>query len=99
MRVPWTRKPAYVEWTLSRDGDAFGAVIYRSSAPMITVGEIPAVHPSTADAGAAVERWVAASLDRYRLNDEFEAFKATVRRLEAQGDPGMDESRLWGRPE
>ncbi len=99
MRAPWTRKPAYVEWTLTRDGDAFGAVIYRSSAPMITVGAIPAVHPSADDAGAAVEAWAVSLSDRYRLNDELEEFKETVRKLEAEGDPGMNESRLWGRPE
>ena len=99
MRAPWTGKPAYVEWALTRDGDALGAVIYRSSAPMITVGEIPAVHASTEDVQAAVEDWVDAASGRYRLNEELESFKATIRKLEAEGDPGMDELRLWGRPE
>ena len=83
------KKPVYVEWDLVGDVDhGFGAVVYRSAAPMVVVHEIASVHATPEQVSIAVQQWISLVPDLYRINEEFERFKASVRRLE--GDSSVD---------
>ena len=85
----WTKKPVYVEWDLVGDADhGFGAVVYRSAAPMVVVHEIASDHATPEQVSIAVQQWISLVPDLYRTNEEFEQFKASVRRLE--GDSSAD---------
>ena len=85
----WTKKPVYVEWDLIGDAShGFGAVVYRSAAPMVVVHEIDSDHPTPEQAAIAVQQWISLVPDLYRLNEEFEQFKASARRLDS--DPSSD---------
>jgi hypothetical protein len=59
---------------------------------MIVVKECPAEFGTPEEVAESVETWVASVPDHYRLNQEFERFKATLRRLETEGDPGMSDN-------
>ena len=85
MKAPWSKRPAYVEWQRTGDAaDGYGAIIFRSAAPMVIVHEIPAVYRTDTEVSDAVEAWVAS--DRFRLNEEFERFKRIARSFEDEGD-------------
>lgn len=86
----WRRKPAYVEWDLVRDeAGAFGADIYPSAAPMVIVHQIDPVQTTYEDVAAAVQQWVASMPEKYRLNAQFEEFKAIVWKLDNGDSPEM----------
>ena len=84
----WRRKPAYVEWDLvGNETRGFGADIYRSAAPMVIVHQIDPEHRTYEGVSSAVEEWVASVPEKYRLNEEFEKFKAIAHHLgDADGD-------------
>ena len=86
----WRRRPAYVEWDLVRgEAGGFGADIYPSAAPMVIVHQVDPVHPTYEDVAAAVQRWVASIPKKYRLNAEFEDFKAIAWKLDNGDSPEM----------
>lgn len=88
MRTPWNRKPQYVEWDLTGSArGGFGAVIYPSAAPMTVVMELAPIYPSYEDVAAAVAMWVSTVSERYRLNEEFERFKALAHEMEGEAPP------------
>lgn len=79
----WRKKPANVEWDLvGNESSGFGADIYLSAAPMIIVHQIDAEYRTYRSVAAAVEQWVALAPDRYRLNEELEAFKELAHELD-----------------
>jgi hypothetical protein len=79
----WRRKPAYVEWDLVGNmSSGFGADIYLSAAPMVIVHQIDADHRTYERVASAVEQWVALMPKKYRLNKEFEEFKALAHELD-----------------
>lgn len=79
----WRRKPVFVEWDLVGDAaGGFGAVVYLSAAPMVIVHEVDATLPTAEAVAGVVEQWIALAPDRYRLNEDFEAFKAVVRDMD-----------------
>jgi hypothetical protein len=83
----WRRKPAYVEWDLvGSESSGFGADIYLSAAPMVIVHQIDADNPTYRSVASAVEQWIALVPDQYRLNEEFEEFKALAHELD-EDDP------------
>jgi hypothetical protein len=85
----WKKKPAYVEWDLVGDANhGFGAVVFRSAAPMVIVHEIEPDHPTPERVASAVQQWISLVPDLYRLNEEFEQFKASVRRLDSDPSSG-----------
>ena len=87
MKTPWAHKPAYVEWQRTGTAaDGYGAIIFRSAAPMVTVHEIPQVYRTDEEIAAAVEGWVASEHERFRLNEAFERFPAIARSFEDEGD-------------
>lgn len=80
----WTKKPVFVEWDLVGDANhGFGAVVYRSAAPMVVVHEVDSDHSTPEQVAIAVQQWISLVPDLYRINEEFEQFKASVRRLES----------------
>ena len=84
-KMIWKKKAAYVEWALTGALEGgFGAVIYLSAAPMVTVHEIPEMHRTYETVAQAVELWVSSESREYRLNEEFERFKALA--YEVDGD-------------
>jgi hypothetical protein len=83
----WRRKPPYVEWKLTGDAaTGFGAIVYLSAAPMITVHEIADDHGTYEDVAEAVQLWVLSVPGRYRLNQDFERFKELARNLDVDGE-------------
>ena len=83
----WKKKAAYVEWTLTGGLESgYGAVVYLSAAPMITVHEIPEVHRTYDSVAEAVGLWVLSVPDEYRLNEEFERFKALAHEVDIDND-------------
>jgi hypothetical protein len=86
VKLPSGDKPAYVEWDRTGDAGAYGAIIYLAAAPMVLVHEIPLRYRSDREVQEAVEAWVAAESDRYRLNEDFERFKTVAREFEDDGD-------------
>jgi hypothetical protein len=83
----WKKNAAYVEWKPTGSAESgLGAVVYLSAAPMITVCEIPEVHPTYESVAEAVELWVMSVPEEYRLNLEFERFKALVTEVDADAD-------------
>ena len=83
----WKKKAAYVEWVLTGDSeDGYGAVVYLSAAPMITVHEISEVYRTYEDVADAVEQWVSSVPQKYRLNEDFERFKTLAREIDIDGD-------------
>jgi hypothetical protein len=82
----WRKKPAYVEWDLvGNESGGFGADIYLSAAPMVIVHQIDAHHRTYRGVASAVEQWVALVPGKYRLNEEFEEFKALAHELDEDG--------------
>ena len=83
----WKKKAAYVEWALTGSSESgYGAVVYLSAAPMITVQEIPEVCRTYESVAEAVEMWVLSVPGEYRLNEEFERFKALVHEVDVDND-------------
>jgi hypothetical protein len=79
----WRKKPAYVEWDLvGNESSGFGAHIFLSAAPMVIVHQIDADHRTYRNVAAAVEQWVALTPQKYRLNEEFEEFRALAHELD-----------------
>ncbi len=97
MRIPWkNKKPLLVEWDLTgSDENGFGAVVYLTSAPIRIVKEIEPVYRTDEQVSEAVDRWLASVPDEYRLNAEFQAFKATVRRVSDDGKPEREAGQWW----
>jgi hypothetical protein len=86
----WRRKPAHVEWDLVRDeAGGFGANVYPSAAPMVIVHQIDPVHTTYEDVSVAVQGWVASMPEKYRLNPQFEEFKAIAWKLDNGDSPEM----------
>jgi hypothetical protein len=84
--MSWKKQAAYVEWKATGDAvNGFGAVVYFSAAPMITVHEIPGDHRTYGDVAEAVQLWVASAPGKFRFNEEFETFKGLVRELDDDG--------------
>ncbi|MEA2010728.1 MAG: hypothetical protein U9N78_08490, partial [Actinomycetota bacterium] len=85
---PWRKKPQYVEWDLTGSATSgLGAVIYPSSAPMVVIHELEPSHRTYEDVAAAVVMWVSTVSDQYRLNEEFERFKALAHKMEGEAPP------------
>jgi len=97
VRIPWkNKKPLLVEWDLTgSDENGFGAVVYLTSAPIRIVKEIEPVYRTDEQVSEAVDRWLASVPDEYRLNAEFQAFKATVRRVSDDGKPEREAGQWW----
>jgi hypothetical protein len=87
----WRRKPTYVEWDLvGTESSGLGADIYPSAAPMVIIHQIDHVHRTYGDVATAVEQWVGSMSEKYRLNAEFEEFKAIARRIGDGDSPGLN---------
>jgi len=96
VRRPWVKKPALVEWDLTGGAtDGFGAVVFLTAAPARIVVEIEPKYRSSEDVASAVEQWLATAPDRYRLNTEFQEFKATARRLSGEERPVREAGEWW----
>ena len=97
MRLPWmNKKPLLVEWDLTgSDENGFGAVVYLASAPVRIVKEIEPIFRTDEEVTAAVDRWLETVPDDYHLNTEFQAFKATARRLSDQENPERESGQWW----
>lgn len=88
MRIPWKKSPAYVEWDLTGDEvNGFGAAVYPSAAPMVVVKVLDPKYRTYDDVAAAVVIWVRSVSNQYRLNDEFERFKALAHEMEGEAPP------------
>lgn len=88
MKTPWSNKPQYVEWDLTGSAESgLGAVIYRSAAPMVVLSELEPEYRTYAEVAEAVAMWVSSVSDQYRLNEEFERFKALAYEMEGEGPP------------
>ena len=97
MRLPWmNRKPRFVEWDLTGSEESgFGAVVYPISAPVRIVKEIEPIFGTDEQVADAVDRWLATVRDEYRLNAEFQAFKATARRFSGDENPERQAGQWW----
>jgi len=88
VKTPWKKKPQYVEWDLNGSPESgLGAVIYPSAAPMVVVKELEPNYRTYEDVAAAVAMWVLSVPDEYRLNEEFERFKALAHEMEGEAPP------------
>ena len=88
MKTPWTGKPQYVEWDIIGDVETgLGAVIYRSVAPMVVLKELKPIFHTYEEVADAVAIWVSSVSDQYRLNEEFERFKALAHDMEGEEPP------------
>ena len=98
MRGSWRTRPSLVEWDLTGDEDGgFGAVVFLSAAPVRIVKEFDPTYSSDAEVTGAVDDWLGTVSDRYVVNAEFQAFKATARNLGEEAHPTR-ESGQWWRP-
>ena len=88
MKTPWKKKPQYVEWDLTGSAEiGLGAVIFPSAAPMAVVRELEPNYRTYEEVAAAVAMWVSTVSDQYRLNEEFERFKALAHEMEGEAPP------------
>ncbi len=88
MKTPWSKNPQYVEWDLTGSAaSGLGAVIYPSAAPMVVVNELRPEYRTYEAVAAAVGMWVSTVSDQYRLNEEFERFKALAHEMEGDAPP------------
>jgi hypothetical protein len=88
MRMPWKKSPVYVEWDLTGDAvNGFGAAVYPSAAPMVVVKVLDPKYRTYDDVATAVVKWVRSVSNQYRLNDEFERFKALAHDMEGEAPP------------
>ena len=97
MRIPWiNKKPRLVEWDLTGSEESgFGAVVYLTSAPVRIVKEIEPSFRTDGQVSEAVDRWLATVPDEYRLNAEFQDFKATARRFSDDEKPERQAGQWW----
>lgn len=96
MRGRWTKKPLLVEWDLTGDeGGGFGAVVFLSAAPVRIVKEFDPAYASEAEVTAAANEWLGTVSDRYVVNAEFQAFKATARLLDEDANPTRRAGQWW----
>lgn len=97
MRLPWiNKKPLLVEWDLTGSEESgFGAVVYLAAAPVRIVKEIEPVSRTDREVAAAVDHWLATVPDEYRLNAEFQAFKAAARRFSDEERPERQAGQWW----
>ena len=97
MRFPgMKKKPLLVEWDLTgSDENGFGAVVYLSSAPVRIVKEIEPGLRTDQQVSAAVDRWLATVPGEYRLNAEFQAFKAAARHFSDDEKPDRQAGQWW----
>ena len=90
------KKPLLVEWDLTGSEESgFGAVVYPTSAPVRIVKEFEPIHRTDDDVSAAVDCWLLTVPDQYRLNAEFQDFKATARRLDDDESPERQAGQWW----
>lgn len=88
MKTPWKKRSQYVEWDLTGSAESgLGAMIYRSAAPMAVVRELEPSYRTYEEVAAAVAMWVSTVSDQYRLNDEFERFRALANEMEGEAPP------------
>lgn len=88
MKTPWTKKPQYVEWDLTGSTESgLGAAICRSVTPMVVLKELEPIYRTYEEVALAVEEWVLSVSDQYRLNEEFERFKALAHDMEGEEPP------------
>jgi hypothetical protein len=88
VKTPWNKKPQYVEWNLTGDVESgLGAIIYPSAAPMVVLKELEPEHRTYAEVADAVATWVSSMTGQYRLNDDFERFKALANEMEGDAPP------------
>lgn len=97
MRIPWLRKkPLLVEWDLTgTDETGYGAVVYLTSAPVRIIKEIEPGFRTDEQVSEAVGRWLATVPGEYRLNAEFQAFKATARSFSDDEKPERQAGQWW----
>ena len=89
-------KPSLVEWDLTGDeGGGFGAVVFLSAVPVRIVKEFDATYSSDAEVIGVVDEWLATVSDRYVVNAEYQAFKATARTLDGQAHPPRAAGQWW----
>ena len=92
----WRKKPALVEWDLTGDdAHGFGAVVFLTAAPVHVVTMIEPTLSSPEAVATAVDRWLGTVSDRYRLNTEFQEFKALSRRLSGEDLPVRRPGDWW----
>jgi hypothetical protein len=88
VRTPWRKKATLVEWDLTGDAShGFGAVVYLTAAPAIIVREFAETNGTEPEVTAAVEAWISSVSDRYRLDEQFQDFKALARTIDESDDP------------
>jgi len=94
--MPWRKKPSLVEWDLTGNAaDGFGAVVFLTAVPVHAVEEIEPVYFTEEEVSVVVQRWLSTMSDRYRLNTEFQAFKAVAREFDDVEDPGRTAGQWW----
>ena len=96
MRTPWSKKPSLVEWDLTGDaGTGFGAVVFLAAAPVRIVKEFEPTFASEVDVSAVVDQWLATVTEVYAVNQEFQNFKATARRVDEESHPTREAGQWW----
>jgi hypothetical protein len=88
LKTPWKKTAQYVEWDLTGALESgLGAVIYPSAAPMVVVKELDPEYRTYEEVAAAVAMWVSSVSEQFRLNDEFERFKALAHEMQGEAPP------------
>ncbi len=96
MRGPRRMKPSLVEWDLTGSEDSgFGAVVFLSAVPVRIVKEFEAMYSNDAEVTGAVDEWLRSVSERYVVNAEFQAFKATARNLDEEAHPTRQAGQWW----
>jgi hypothetical protein len=96
VRTPWKKRPLLVEWDLTGDEDVgFGAVVFLSAAPVRIVKEFEPSCATDAEVTAAVNGWLETVADRYAVNAEYQAFKATARHRNDDTNPTRQPGQWW----
>ena len=85
-----------VEWDLTGDAtDGFGATVFLSAAPVRIVKVFERTYASDAEVMAAVDDWLTTVADRYIVNGEYQAFKATARQVDEEAHPTRQAGEWW----
>ena len=96
MRTPWSKKPSLVEWDLTGDAErGFGAVVFLAAAPVRLIKEFEPAFASETGVSAAVDDWLATVSQEYTVNQAFQDFKATARRIDEESHPTRQAGQWW----
>ena len=96
MRTPSSKKPSLVEWDLTSDVESgFGAVVFLAAAPVRIVKEFEPTFAYEAPVSAAVDDWLVTVGQAHAVNQEFQDFKATARRVDGEAPPSGQAGQWW----